>query len=152
MRCKNPAQSNCRNERSLVLTKMQLEEIKQLLQQMAAESAELKAAVGSTLTDVVAEWLIHQYVVAAREQLAAVPNGSERWKLLRITANDLVALRRGDHSAARLTLERERLVFERACVERNKEAEFWEWTKRPEIKRKLWPKKRGGLTKKALKE
>ena len=131
---------------------MQLEEIKQLLQQMAAESAELRAAVGSTLTDVVAEWLIHQYVVAVREQLAAVSNGSERWKLLRITANDLVALRRGDHSAARLTLERERLVFERACVERNKEAEFWKWTKQPEIKGKLWPKKRGGITKKTLKE
>ena len=47
-----------------------------------------------------------QYVMAAREQLAAVPSGVERWKVLRMTANDLVALRRCDQNAARLALER----------------------------------------------
>lgn len=72
---------------------------------MAAEAAGLKAAVGGTLTDVVADWLVPQYVLAAREQLSTLPQGAERWKVLRLTASDLVALRRGDHSAARLALE-----------------------------------------------
>ena len=66
--------------------------------------------VDGSLTDLVADWLMPQYVMAAREQLAAVPNGAERWKVLRMTANDLVALRRCDLNAARLALERAKEV------------------------------------------
>jgi hypothetical protein len=118
---------------------------------MAAETAELKRALGGSITETVAEWLTPQYVLAARRQLDAA-SATERWRLLRLMASDLTALRRGDLSAERLALERERLAFDRLCGERAKEAEFWKWTKRPEIKRKLWPRKSGGLTKTMLRK
>jgi len=122
-----------------------------VLAEMAAETAELKRALGGSITETVADWLTPQYVLAAREQLDAA-NAAERWKLLRLMAGDLTALRRGDLSAERLALERERLAFERMCVERAQEAEFWKWTKRPDIRRKLWPRKRDGLSEKTLRK
>jgi hypothetical protein len=129
-----------------------ISQVKVMLTEMAAESAELKATVGGTLTDVVADWLVPQYLLAVREQLAALPNGPERLKVLRLMANDLAALRRGDQGAARLVLDRERLAFERICVERAKNAEFWKWTKQPEIRRKLWPRKRGGFSTRTIRK
>ena len=62
-----------------------------------------------------------------------------RLEILRLFVQDWALLRRGDHSAARLQLDRERLAFERKCAERAKLSDFRKWTQRPEIKRKLWP-------------
>jgi hypothetical protein len=87
--------------------------IKAMLIAMAAETAELKAAVGGSITDVAAGWLTPQYLRTVREQLAALPEGPERFKLLRLAAGDVVALQRGGHSADRLQLDREKLEFER---------------------------------------
>jgi hypothetical protein len=129
-----------------------ISQIKTMLIEMAAESAELKAAVGGVLADMVADWLVPQYLLAVREQLASLPAGPERLKVLRLTANDLTALRRGDNSAARLALSRERLAFERMRVERDKHAEFWKWTEEPEIQRKLWPRRRNGISEKTLRK
>jgi len=114
---------------------------------MASETAEFKAAVGGSLADVAADWLVSQYLPALRSQLASLPDGPERMKMLRLSANDFVAFRRGDHSAARLHLDRERLAFDRKCAERAKFSEFWKWTKRPSIKNKLWPPKKRGISK-----
>jgi hypothetical protein len=99
----------------------------------------------------VAGWLAPQYLLAAREKLSGT-DGAARWEILRMFVQDWAMLRRGEHSAARLVLDRERLAFERKCAERAKNAEFWKWTKRPEIKRKLWPFKRKGLTKTQLRK
>jgi hypothetical protein len=94
----------------------------------------------------VADWLTPQYLLAAREKLAG-SEGTRRWEILRAFVQDWTMLRRGEHSAARLQLDRERLAFERKCAERAKMSEFWKWTKRPEIKNKLWPPKRKGISK-----
>lgn len=123
-----------------------LAETKSLLLAMVAESRDLKKAAGGSITDVVAAWLAPQYLLAAREKLDGA-EAARRWEILRLFAQDWATLRRGDHSAARLQLDRERLAFERKCVERAKLSEFWKWTKRPEIKNKLWPPKRGGISK-----
>ena len=90
-----------------------LVEVKAMLTEMAAETEDLKRAVGGSITDVAAGWLTPQYLLAVREQLAALPEGPERFKLLRLAAGDVVALQRGGHSAARLQLDREKLEFER---------------------------------------
>ena len=90
-----------------------LAEIKTMLLGMAAETEDLKRAVGGSITDVAAGWLTPQYLLAVREQLAALPEGPERFKLLRLAAGDVVALQRGGHSAARLQLDREKLELER---------------------------------------
>ncbi|MGA2242876.1 MAG: hypothetical protein ABSH11_12695 [Verrucomicrobiota bacterium] len=121
-------------------------ETKSLLLGMVAEAADLKRAVGGSITDAVAGWLAPQYLLAAREKLSGT-DGARRWEILRVFVQDWATLRRGEHSAARLQLDRERLAFERKCVERAKLSEFWKWTKRPEINRKLWPPKRKGITK-----
>src|SRR6267142_6717763 len=118
------------------------EDLKQSLRQITAEAAELKDASGAALTDVVADWLVPQYVVAGREQLAAHPTGEEHWKVLRMMAGDLSALRRGDHCAERLRLERERLNLLREQLQKTKEAEFEEWLKRPEVRERVNPRHR----------
>ena len=118
---------------------------------MVAEAADLKRTAGGSITDAVADWLAPQYLLAAREKLSGT-EGATRWEILRAFVQDWAMLRRGEHSAARLQLDRERLVFERKCAERAKFSEFWKWTKRPEIKRKLWPPKKGGITKTTLRK
>ena len=123
-----------------------LAETKSLLLGMVAEAADLKRAVGGSVTDAVADWLTPQYLMAAQAKLAGT-EGARRWEILRLFVQDWAMLRRGEHSAARLQLDRERLAFERKCAERAKNVEFWRWTKRPEIKRKLWPPKRKGISK-----
>jgi hypothetical protein len=127
-------------------------QVQAVLAEMAVEVAEFKRTLDGSITEMMAGWLTPQYLVAAREQLAAVPNEVERWKLLRLMASDLTELRRCDLNAERLELERERLALERTCAERVKEAEFWKWTKQPDIKRKLWPPKRQGISKKTLRK
>lgn len=90
-----------------------LVEVKAMLTEMAAETEGLKRAVGGSITDIAANWLTPQYLLAVREQLAALPEGPEHFKLLRLAAGDVVALQRGGHSADRLQLDREKLEFER---------------------------------------
>ncbi len=128
-----------------------LAETKSLLLNMVAEAKELKRTAGGSITDAVADWLTPQYLMAARDKLAGT-EGARRWEILRLFVQDWAMLRRGEHSAARLQLDRERLAFERKCAERAKNAEFWKWTKRPEIKRKLWPPKRAGISKSTLRK
>src|ERR1043166_4948130 len=53
--------------------------------------------------------------------------------------NNLSALRRGDLSAERLSIERECLTLEKSRLESEFERLFWEWTKRPDIQQKLRP-------------
>jgi hypothetical protein len=59
-----------------------------------------------SLTDTLALWLAGRYAVATRR--VAETDGPEGWQLLREMCGDIVELRRGDHSAQRLVLERER--------------------------------------------
>jgi len=88
-------------------------EIKAMLAEMAAETEELKAAAGGSITDIAADWLAAQYLAAVRQQLATLPEGPQRLKLLRQATGDVVALQRGGHSAARTQLDREKLEFAR---------------------------------------
>lgn len=62
------------------------------------------------LTENTALWLTAQYLIAAQAKLDK--DGNLDWKTLREFSSDLVALRRGDHSKARLVLERKQLEFE----------------------------------------
>jgi hypothetical protein len=73
---------------------------------MSTESSVLKTVVSGALTDVVADWLIAQFAKTAQAQLNAAEDETERWNLLRLAASDLGRLRRGDHSAGRLALQR----------------------------------------------
>jgi len=103
-----------------------LTEAKSLIAEMLRDGAELKAVTGGSFTDAMADWLGPQYLLAARDALSGVPSG-QRWEILRAMVQDWAGLRRGDHWAARLQLEREALDWKRANGQAQKEAEFREW-------------------------
>ena len=117
---------------------------KALLLNMVAEAHDLKRAVDGSVTDAVADWLAPQYLLAAREKLAG-SEGAQRWEILRAFVQDWAMLRRGDHSAARLQLDREELDLLRANSQSQKEKEFREWLKRPEIRKEFYPDSTGGI-------
>ena len=96
---------------------MRRQEALDLARQLAAESGELQPAGAPPLTDQMAVWLTARYLLAVRK-LAEKNNGGEPdLKVLREFCHDVVALRRGDHSAARLKIEQERLERDRAETE-----------------------------------
>ena len=64
-----------------------------------------------SLTETLAVWVAARYAVATRTVVEA--EGEKGWKLLREMCADVRALRRGNHSAQRLELERERLAVAR---------------------------------------
>ncbi|MGD0351748.1 MAG: hypothetical protein ABSB84_15745 [Verrucomicrobiota bacterium] len=115
------------------------QEALKVVRQMATDAGELQEA-GGALTDKMAVWLTARYVVAARKLGGKEANGETDWKLLRELCNDLVALRRGDHYAKRLRLEGERLETMRQLTKEQKEKEFKEWLKRPDVQEKVRPR------------
>jgi hypothetical protein len=75
------------------------------------EAADLEQVVRGSVTDAVAGWLAAHYAHAAREQLAGLEGGG-RLKLLRTFAHDWALLRKGDQTAERLRIDRQRLAKE----------------------------------------
>jgi hypothetical protein len=110
---------------------IQQETIEQV-QRLVADAKEVAEVAKTPLSEQLATWLAARYAVAVRGLAAAEGNSVSDCEALRKLCHDVVELRRGDHSAQRLRLERERLDTEKAENRRNWEAEFLEWAKRPE--------------------
>ena len=70
----------------------------------------------------------------ATRKLAAEKDGEPDWPRLRELCSDVVALRRGDHSAARLKIEQARLDRERDETEEEVVAHFQRWAKNPKVR------------------
>ena len=124
-------------------------EIKTMLREMVAEAQAMQQAAGGPVTDAVAAWLAPQYFVAVQEKLAAA-EGAGRLEVLRTFMHDWAILRRGDHSAARLQLDREELEWQRTHSQAQKEKEFRDWIQRPEIRKEFMPDLRRGLSQETL--
>jgi hypothetical protein len=77
------------------------------LRRLNADVVESREHTGE-LTDNVGLWLMMRYLAAARAKEGE--DGQLEWKTLREFCADFVALRRGDHSAARLVIESKRQV------------------------------------------
>jgi hypothetical protein len=97
------------------------------VRRVVAEAKELSGAADGALTDNLAAWIAGRYAIATRRLAAENGNGGGDWNLLRALCHDLVDLRRGDHSAESLQIERERLEMERAEQKEKLEKLFWEW-------------------------
>src|SRR5438045_486529 len=69
------------------------------------------------------------------------PDGDPDTELRRLSdlSNNLTAMRRGDLSAERLSIEQQRLALEKSRTTQEMEKTFWEWTKRPDNQEKLYP-------------
>jgi hypothetical protein len=70
-------------------------------------------AVAPPLTDQMAGWVTVRYLMAIRKLVEKSADGEPDLKTLREFLHDVVAVRRGDHSAIRLKMEQERLDRER---------------------------------------
>lgn len=97
------------------------------------------------VSNAVADWLAPQYLLAAREELTA-SQGQRRWEILRAMVQDRSVLRRDDHAAARLQLDREELDWQRASRQSQKEQEFLAWAPSPEIRKDLLPEFTRGIS------
>ena len=102
-----------------------------MARQLAVETGELQPDGAPPLTDQMAVWVTVRYLVAIRKLAEKSAEGEVELKVLREFCHDVVALRRGDHSGARLNLERERLEREREKNEAEVVAQFERWAKNP---------------------
>ena len=96
------------------------QEALELAQRLGEDAAELAEEGQPPLTDTLALWLAARYAVATRQ--VAQTEGAEGWRLLRELCADVVELRRSDHSAERLRLEREQWAAEQRQSEDKKES------------------------------
>jgi hypothetical protein len=95
-----------------------LQEAREATARLDEELAECGGGETQPLSETLARWLAVRYAVATRRLVAT--EGPEHWRLLRELSKDVVELRRGDHSARRLELERARV----AAAERDAEMKW----------------------------
>ncbi len=80
-------------------------------ERILSEGLELEQLGEKALTERLAVWLVGRYIAATR-RLVESTDAEASWKLLRELSHNVVALRRGDHTAARLRLTEERLKLQ----------------------------------------
>jgi hypothetical protein len=103
--------------------------------ELAADAKELTAATDGRLTDHLATVLAARYAAALAGWDGEVTEEFRRkLRLLRSLCQDIVELRQGDHSGARLNLEQERLGREREKTEEEVVEHFKRWAKNPEVR------------------
>ena len=106
---------------------------------LTAGDAELQKLLPADLADKLTRWISLRYAASARDLAASAAGSDKSLRHLRNFSLFVMALRRGELSAARLGIEQQRLGLELAATAKAKEKEFWEWTRRPEIQGKLFP-------------
>ncbi len=108
--------------------------------ELAAEAHEIAAATEGRLTDHLATVLAARYAAALAGWNGAVTEEFRRTlRVLRGLCQDIVELRRGDHSGARLQLERERREQAREKTEQEVGAQFERWARNPAVRAWLCP-------------
>jgi hypothetical protein len=110
---------------------------------LGEDATEWNAEGRAPLTNTLALWLAARYAVATRR--VAETGGREGWRLLREMCGDIVELRKGDHTAERLQIERERLELEKEQSEKRVREKV------EKLQKQLAKKSKRGLSDKALK-
>jgi hypothetical protein len=100
-----------------------------------SEAAELAAATEGKLTDHLATVVAARYASALAGWNGEVTEELRRkLRALRGLCQDIVELRRGDHSGARLKMEQERLEREREKTEEEVVPHFQRWIKKSALR------------------
>jgi hypothetical protein len=107
------------------------------IRELLAEVDDLKKAGAEALTDTLAHWVTAHYVAAAKSAARNAGAKGMDLKTLRSLIADVVALRRGDHSAERLNIERQQLELNREASRERMEKLFFEWAAKPENKDRI---------------
>lgn len=103
--------------------------------ELTADAQELTAATEGRLTDHLTTVLAARYAAALAGWDGEVTEEFRRkLRALRGLCQDIVELRRGDHSGARLNLEQERLRREQEKTEEEVVAHFKRWVSNPEVR------------------
>jgi hypothetical protein len=110
------------------------QEAMEMAQDMAADTGELQPAGAKPLADQMAEWVTVRYLMAVRKLAEKSADGEIDLKTLRELCHEVVAVRRGDHSAARLKMEQERLEREREKTEEEIVAHFQHWSENQQVR------------------
>jgi hypothetical protein len=110
------------------------QEALEMARDMASEISELQPGGAQPLADQMAGWVTVRYLLAVRKLVEKSEDGEPDLKVLREFCHNIVALRRGDHSAARLKMEQERLEREREKTEEEVVAHFQRWLKKPAVR------------------
>jgi hypothetical protein len=106
------------------------QEMLEQTRELAADAKELQAASAGKLTDHLATVLAARYAAALSGWDGEADEGFRRkLRVLRGLCQDLVELRRGDHSGARLQMEQERLGREQEKTEQEVVEHFERWVK-----------------------
>lgn len=82
-------------------------------QQAVAMTREMTSPLNHPVPDQMAGWVTARYLFAIRQLVEDRAGGAADFKTLRTFLHDIVAVRRGDHSATRLQLVAERLADKR---------------------------------------
>ncbi len=103
--------------------------------ELTADAKELTEATDGRLTDHLATVLAARYAAALAGWDGEITEEFRRkLRVLRGLCQDIVELRRGDHSGARLNMERERLEREQEKTEEEVVEHFKRWAKKPEVR------------------
>jgi hypothetical protein len=103
--------------------------------ELAADAGEITAATDGRLTDHLATVLAVRYAAALQGWNGEVTDEfRKKLRALRGLCQDIVELRRGDHSGARLQMERERLERDREKTEEEVVVHFQRWLKNPAVR------------------
>lgn len=103
--------------------------------ELAAAAREITAATDGRLTDHLATLLAVRYASALSGWNGEVTEAFRRKRrALRGLCQDIVELRRGDHSGARLQMEQTRLERKREKTQEEVVAHFQRWLKNPEVR------------------
>jgi hypothetical protein len=106
-----------------------------LARELAADAGELARATDGALVDHLATVLAARYAAALADWSGEPTAESPRQlRALRGLCQDIVELRRGDHSAARLKIEQERLVRDRQQTEDEVVEHFKRWARNPKVR------------------
>src|SRR6266404_2928862 len=112
------------------------QEALEIAERLREDATEWNAQGRGVLTDTLAFWLVARYALATRR--VADTGGREGWRLLREMCGDIVELRKGDHSAERLQIERERLELEKEKTKKRIRQKLPELMKQPQRKQRLF--------------
>jgi hypothetical protein len=107
------------------------QEALEIADRLGEDATEWNAEGRASLTDTLALWLAARYAVATRR--VAETGEREGWRLLREMCGDIVELRKGDHTAERLQIERERLELEKGKTEKRMREKIEGVTKQPDL-------------------
>jgi hypothetical protein len=103
------------------------------------DDAELQKAANGQLSGILSRWVATRYATLAQAVSADSTDPETEMRRLNLLCNHITALRRGDLTAERLTIEQQRLAIERVRSDDEMEELHWEWTKRPDVNAKLYP-------------